>query len=130
MEEQDRQTLIALYLGKAEEALYDAEASYSNRRFSNSANRLYYALFYAVSALFVKDGIAVGSHAGAKIKFGEHYIKTGILPADQGRVFSQMATLREKSDYNCYYQVTEEEIAEKLPKVKALIEDIVKMARS
>lgn len=125
MEEQDRQTLIALYLGKSEEALYDAETSFTNHRFSNSANRLYYALFYAVSALFVKDGIAIGTHAGAKAKFGEHYIKTGIFPAEQGRIFSQMATLREKSDYNCFYQVTEEEMAEKLPKVKVLIEEIV-----
>lgn len=85
----------------------------------------YWAFSYAISALFVNDGIAVSSHAGAKLKFGEQYVKKGIFSAEQGRVFSQMATLREKSDYNSFYQVTEEEMSEKLPKVKSLIKAII-----
>lgn len=44
------------------------------------ANRLYYSLFHAVSALLIKDKHKVGTHKGAVLMFGQHYVKTGVFP--------------------------------------------------
>lgn len=38
------------------------------------ANRLYYAVFHAVSALLIKNGHKVGTHKGVVLLFGQHYI--------------------------------------------------------
>lgn len=43
-----------------------------------AANRLYYALFHAMSALLIKDGHQVKSHRGVMAMFGEHYVRTEI----------------------------------------------------
>ena len=49
-----------------------------------TANRLFYALFHAITALFVNDGVAVSSHQGAKIRFGKEYVLTGLATEAEG----------------------------------------------
>ena len=72
------------------------------------ANRLYYSVFHAVSALLINDGHKVGTHKGAILIFGQHYVKEGTFPIEDAKLYSQLQTMREKGDYNCIYQTTEE----------------------
>ena len=74
------------------------------------AVRLYYAVFHAVSALLVKDGYNVSTHKGTLVMFGQHYVKTGIFTADASSLYIKLQTMREKSDYNCVYVTTAEEM--------------------
>ena len=54
----DNQTLIAYRLREAEETLHDAEKMLQNNLTPRSViNRAYYAMFYAVLALFISAGI-------------------------------------------------------------------------
>lgn len=57
LKEQERTTLVNLYLSKCNETLDDARLTRDQGRWNASANRLYYALFHAITALFVSDGI-------------------------------------------------------------------------
>ena len=124
MDKQDKSTLVDIYLNKANEAMQDAEASIMQMRLNNAANRLYYSSFYAVTALLVKDGHPVGSHAGAKANLGLFYIKAGTIPVDLGKTFSQMATMRERADYDCFFNASLDELQDILPRVKQLISKI------
>lgn len=72
--DESRAELIRLYLQKAYSTFSDAEGAVGLKAWGMAANRLYYAMFHATSALFVSDGIAVGSHRGVKALFGQHYI--------------------------------------------------------
>ncbi|HJB44622.1 MAG TPA: nucleotidyltransferase domain-containing protein [Candidatus Coprenecus merdipullorum] len=74
------------------------------------ANRLYYAVFHAVSALLIKDGYKVGTHKGAMLMFGQHYVRTGIFTAEESKLYSNLQMMREESDYNCVYVTTAEEM--------------------
>jgi len=40
-------------------------------------NRLYYACFYAVSALLIQQGLSSSKHTGVRSLFNRHYVKTG-----------------------------------------------------
>ena len=42
--------------------------------------------------------------------FGQHYVKEGTFPIEDAKLYSQLQTMREKGDYNCIYQTTEEEM--------------------
>ena len=53
-------------------------------------NRLYYALFHAVSALLISDGHEVGTHRGAVNRFSLYYVKTGAFTAEEGCLYSQL----------------------------------------
>lgn len=90
----------------------------------NVANRLYYALFHAVSALLVHDKRMVGTHKGNVATMGQYYIKTGILLPAADRLYSSLQAMREMSDYNCTFEATGEEITPKIMQVKALIDKI------
>jgi uncharacterized protein (UPF0332 family) len=39
------------------------------------ANRLFYSMFHAVSALLINDQREVGSHKRAAIRFHQYYVK-------------------------------------------------------
>lgn len=99
----------------------DARVNRESGRWNSTANRLYYALFHAITALFVSDGIPVHSHNGAKIKFGQEYVLTGLATEAEGRLLSQMETMRERADYDATFAATESLIAERFEKVESMI---------
>ena len=124
LKDEERQTLIDLYLRKSEEALEDARLTSSQARWNVAANRLYYSLFHAITALFVSDGIPVHSHNGMKIKFGKDYVLTGLASEDEGKLLSQMETMRERADYDATFTASESIITERMSNVESMLRHI------
>ena len=124
LNQEERQIMVGLELEKAESTFAEHEGLVERGYWSNLANRLYYALFHAVSALLICDAHEVGSHKGAAIRFHQYYVRTSIFTEDEGAFYSQMQTLREKSDYNCFFKVTEAEITARIEPTRKLIEKI------
>ena len=85
------------------------------------ANRLYYSLFHAVSALLIKDKHKVGTHKGAVLMFGQHYVKTGVFPAEVGRLYSQLQSMREKADYSCTWEASEADVRPRIEAVQQML---------
>ena len=56
---EERKTLVALEIKKAREIYEDIAILTAANRWSGAANRLYYAVFHAVSALLIHDGVQV-----------------------------------------------------------------------
>lgn len=119
--DEERSTLVRYEMEKARNTLCEVETLIENDLWNGAANRLYYAVFHAVSALLIHDGHQVSTHQGSHALFGLHYIKSEKLPAEFGRLYSQLQTMREESDYNCIYDVTPEELTEKIDPAKRLI---------
>lgn len=88
------------------------------------ANRLYYSAFHAVSALLIKDQHKVGTHKGAVLKFGLYYVKTNIFTIEEGRLYSQLQSIREKADYNCNWDATEQDVLAMMPIALRFLEKI------
>lgn len=61
--------------------------------------------------------------------FHLHYIKTGILPPEYGRLYNQLQTMREESDYNCVYEVEPDELKERIEPARQLIERIEELVK-
>ena len=124
LKEEDRRILVELELEKAEKTFSQVEALKREQYWDTLANRLYYSLFHAVSALLINDQREVGSHKGAAIRFHQYYVRTGIFTVDEGSFYSQMETLREKADYNCFFQVSESDIKACIEPTRQLIEKV------
>ena len=73
------------------------------------ANRLYYAVFHAVNAMLLIDGIQTGTHKGTSIQFGKSYVLTGIFSRQDGIFYGQLQTMREKADYQNVFTLEEQE---------------------
>ncbi len=127
MTDEERATLVRLELEKAHDTFEEIEILRQAGKWNGAANRVYYSVFHAVNALFINDGLQSSRHKASHALFSLHYIKTGKLPADYGRLYNNLQTLREKSDYNCFYQVTEQDIADSIELVRQFIEAIEKL---
>lgn len=90
------------------------------------ANRLYYATFHAVSALLVHDGHKVGTHKGAVLQFGLHYVQNGIFTKEEARFYSQLQSFREKADYNVTWTSSKDDLMPLMPIAKGFIDKIGK----
>lgn len=127
---EDRETLVKLYIEKAKVTWSELEIAIESGKWSMAANRMYYSLFHAVSALLVKDKHEVSSHLGAKINFGKYYVQEGIVTHEEGRLYAQLESLRERADYDCFYYTSEEDIKRFLPEAQRLFTHVLDLASS
>ena len=124
LHDEERKAIVKLELDKAENTYEEIEILTNAHRWSGAANRMYYAVFHAINALLIYDGHHVNTHRGSHAVFSQFYIKTGIFPAKFSKLYSNLQTLREESDYNCIYNVTEQEIADAIVPARELIDAI------
>lgn len=124
LKEDERRIVVALELEKTDKTLKQMQVQLEAHLWEMVANRLYYALFHAVSALLIHDSHEVGSHRGAVNRFSMYYVKTGIFTKEEGRLYSQLQGLREEGDYNCSIDVEREEVEYYVEPTLALIRKI------
>jgi uncharacterized protein (UPF0332 family) len=118
--------LIQYRLARAKETYADALILIENERWNSAINRLYYAIYYAVMALLLDSDIKPITHNGAKNCFSENFIKTGKLSKEQGKIYSQLFTWRQKGDYDDLFDFGKEKVIPYIEKVETLIKDIEK----
>lgn len=124
LKEEDRRIIVEMELEKADRTFAEHKVLSEGALWGTLANRLYYSLFHAVSALLINEGYEVGTHKGAVIRFQQYFVKTKRFTVEDGRFYSQMQTMRENADYNCAYDISEEEILDRIEPTRLLIEKI------
>ena len=124
LDNEDRKVLIAYRQEKADMALDDAAFLTDAGKFGLAANRLYYALYYAASALLLSKGIATKRHSGLMTQINMHFVKTGILSKDEGALFRVMFSLRHEDDYEDFIEVEKADIDEYTPQATALVKKL------
>ncbi len=100
-------------LDKAKSTIIEIKVLLDNHLWNTAVNRMYYACFYAVGALLVRNGIDTSSHSGTRQKFGQLFINTGIISRQPGRHYSELFEKRIKGDYNDFFDI-DQDTAEKL----------------
>lgn len=126
LNEEERAIMVRLEYERALKLIDETNKIAAMEMWNTAASRLYYALFHAVSALLIRDGIPVGSHKGTNLRFGQYYIQTGVFPKEYGHLFTQMQALRERADYNIMFEATKEDFEEMWQPVNELIASIGK----
>jgi len=105
-------TYVQYRLDRACEALDESELLWKTAHYNTYVNRLYYACFYAVSALLLSKQISASTHTGVRQLFSQNFIKTGIVNRDDADVFFELFHYRQRSDYEDEFRV-DKDIAEK-----------------
>ena len=123
MDENNKRILVEQQKSQAIRFIQQAEEMCSLHYCDLAANRYYYACFHAIQALFIKDSISAHTHSGVLTQFSLNYVKTGKVDIRYGAFLARMMQLRQKADYNCSYDITEEEISE----IRPLAEELVKV---
>ena len=127
LSDEERRTIVQREMKKAYETFEEIGILAAANRWSGAASRLYYAVFHAVNALFINDGLQAVRHNGSHTLFSLHYIKTGKLPTEYGRFYNQLQTLREKSEYNSFFDATQQDVEEAQLPARQLIDAIARI---
>jgi uncharacterized protein (UPF0332 family) len=109
---------------RAKETIEEVRTHIENGFWNTAISRMYYACFYAVSALLARDRIDVSSHAGVRQKFGEHFVKTGKIDRNLAKHFTELSEKRHKGDYNDFYDYDEETVLRLYPVSQRFIDEI------
>lgn len=92
--------LVRYRLVRAMESLDEARLLFTNGHVRTAVNRIYYACFYAVSALLLTEGQSSPKHSGVRSLFDQLWIANGRLPRDMGRLYRRLFDARQKGDYD------------------------------
>lgn len=110
MTPEQKQLLVQRETERAKHHLAQSEEMLTLGHWDLAANRQYYACYHATQALFVHNGINGTTHKGMIAQFSLQFVKSGIIDMQYGSFLSRMMQLRLKADYNCYYDISENEV--------------------
>jgi len=116
--------LIRYRLERAGEALEEADVMADMNHWRTCINRLYYACFYAVSALLLKNDLSSSKHTGVKAFFNREFVLTGIVPRSYGRLYNLLFKYRQQSDYEDFFTIDEEIVREWITQSKDFVKTI------
>jgi uncharacterized protein (UPF0332 family) len=108
----DRETIFDYRMRQTEETLAEAvkmqEAGFSPR---SIVNRSYYAMFYAVLALFIHSNTPhkTSKHSGVIGVFNKEFVHTGKLDARFAKMLYDLFDERMELDYRDFAEVSEED---------------------
>lgn len=122
----NREDYINYRFHRAEESFEEALILAKEERWNAVINRLYYACFYAVIALLIKNNISTQTHDGARTQFGLFFVKTGIIDKESGKLFSKLFDYRQKGDYGDLFDYDVELTMPLINKVKEFLIEIKK----
>lgn len=87
-------------LDRADRALAAARRAADADDTETAANRAYYAMFDAASALLASEDVTVRRHSAVHAAFGERFVKTGRIDAALHRHLLTAFDLRQLADYD------------------------------
>jgi len=125
----DRESLLAFRMKEAEETLADAERMLQNGLSPRSTtNRAYYAMFYAVLALFLKADInaKTSKHAGVISVFDKEFIHAGKLDVRYSKILHKIFEIRQTTDYKELAEVTVEEASGHVKDARQFVDAVKK----
>ena len=127
MTEEDRNTIVKYRIDRANDTLTEAIDMIGLKHWHGAANRLYYACYYAVSALLIKNKYIARTHNGVITLLGKHFVMEGIVSKEQNELYVKLLELRQDGDYDDWVVVTEDKVAPLVEPAKNFIEEIEKL---
>ncbi len=128
MTEEER-AVIEYRLGRAREALEEAEVLFDTGHVNAYVSHMYYACFYAVSALLLTKNISASKHSQVRALLHREFVKPGIVSPEMGQHFDRLFRSRQKGDYIDFVQFRAEDVAGWLEQTRSFVVHIEALVR-
>ena len=79
LSEDEKNAVVIYRIQKAKDTLTEAEGIAQLKYWNSAINRLYYACYYATTALLIKNGFSAQTHSWVIRLFGLHFIARGLF---------------------------------------------------
>ena len=111
-------------LQKAKQNLEIVEALIRDGYYNFAVNRSYYAAFDAMRAVNALDCFDSSKHSGVIAHFNQFYVKTGKFTSETSMIIKKASALREKSDYEDFFEASETDAMDTFLLVKQFLNEV------
>lgn len=122
-----KEDLIKYRIQRAEQALKEAKWAIEKDALPLAENRIYYSIFYIVSALALKFDFSTSKHSTLRGWFNQMFLKTSAIELDFGKTYSTAFEKRQKADYDDFVTFTPDEVSNDLENAKKFVEQVKKL---
>lgn len=98
----DQTALIKYRIEKAKETIRAAQLLLDNNLLSHAENRIYYSIFYIVSALAMQYNFSTSKHMELLGWFNKNFVFTGKVSIEMKNIYKDAFENRQESDYEDY----------------------------
>lgn len=123
----EEQALVQYRLERAHEAIDEAKLLFEAGHLHTYVNRLYYACFYAMSALLLTKGMSASKHAYVRALLHREFIRPGIIPLKYGQIFDLLFNNRQKGDYSDLVKFQAEQVKPWLVEAREFVEFVASL---
>ena len=123
----ERDILIRHNRAKAHEAIEQVAWLIENQKWHLAMNRIYYGIYYMLSAVAIQEGFKTTKHQQLIGWFNKTYIKAEILDRKYGQWLNQAYENRMEGDYNVLSEFNEETVKQSFAEMQEVIAAIERL---
>ncbi len=127
LNEEDKKQLIKYNIEKTEKEISDISFYIKNNKLSVAVNRIYYSIYYMLSALALENGFLTSKHAQLIGWFNKEYVKTNKIERRYGKIIRNTFEQRSKADYDVLITFTKPEVENLFKEMKEVIQVLKKL---
>ena len=121
--------LIDNYIKKSQATIDKVKFLIENNELSLAMNRIYYGIYYMLSALAIKNQLKTTKHTHLIGWFNKIFIKENIVDKKYGKLIRKAFENRMESDYDILSDFTREEVVQSFEEMKDVIKEVQKLIR-
>jgi uncharacterized protein (UPF0332 family) len=130
MQPHSRDEMIQYRLQRSKETISEAKSALENNHLHLAANRIYYAIFYSVSALSLAEDFSTGKHKQLFGWFTRTYIKTQLVPVAFGKIYASAYETRQEGDYDDMVDFDKDSLVALFSDMETFVNEIAKLINS
>jgi len=118
----DKKVELGTYwLEKAQRSFKTAKQEFKHENYDFCINRLYYSVFYAVSAVLILKGKSYKKHSGVRVALHRDFVKEGVVPVKYGKLYDALFQDRQEADYVAFVEFDPEVVRDELKQTEEFI---------
>jgi uncharacterized protein (UPF0332 family) len=121
IEEDKRQAIIAYRIEQAKGLIKEIETLINSDSLIFAVNRIYYGMFYMLTALAIKNKFETSKHQQLLGWFNKTFIKNEIIEYKYGEYIRKAYNNRISGDYDTFIEFKKEEVLEMFEELKDFI---------
>ncbi len=124
MKDDEKNALIKHRIARATDTIEEVSFLIKNKKFLLAVNRIYYGMFYILSALSLKYDFSTSKHQQLIGWFNKEFISTGEIDRKYGRILHNAYNNRSTGDYDDFAEFEEEDVKKSFDEMKDFIRTI------
>ena len=124
MKDDEKNALIEHRIARGTDTIEEVSFLIKNKKFLLAVNRIYYGMFYIISALSLRYDFSTSKYQQLIGWFNKEFISTGEIDRKYGRILHNAYNNRSTGDYDDFAEFDEEDVKKSFDEMKDFIRTI------